>query len=116
MFNPRYAIALAFAGAWSQVWHFGTGVALIVLLVAAAIFTTSIPVIGPYLQGARNHLLWAALGVGLFVGGQWLGAHDANKRHAAQQVVVEQHVDTVVEKTKSPRLIKQKDKWDNPEY
>lgn len=116
MFNPKYLITLAFAGAWSQIWHFGTGVALIILLVATAIFTTSIPVIGKYLDGARNHLLWAALGIGLFVGGQWVGMTDANKRHAAREVVVEQHVDTVVEKTKTPRYTKQKDRWDNPEY
>lgn len=115
LFDPMYYIHLAVAGAWSQVWHWGTGIGLIVLCLAGAYFTTAIPIIGPYLKDARKDLLWAALGIGVFLAGQALGAHDEARKTAAKQNVVEQKVDGVVEKTKTPRYRKQKDRWDNPE-
>lgn len=113
--DPMYFIKLAAAGVWSEVWHWGTGIGLIVLCLAGAYFTTAIPLIGPYLTHARKDLLWAAFGIGVFMAGQALGEHDANRRNAAKQKVVEQHVDSVVQKTTTPRYRKMKDRWDNPE-
>lgn len=106
---------MAVAGVWAQVWHWGTGIGLIILLLAAAYFTTAIPFIGPSLKDARGHLLMAAAVIAVFLAGQALGAHDANRRNAARQIILEQHVDTVVETTKTPRFRKMPDRWDNPE-
>lgn len=114
--DPMYFVHLAAAGIWSQVWHWGTGIGLIILCLAMAYFTTAIPVIGPYLNGARKDCLWAAFGIAVFLAGQALGAHDANRRNAAKQIVVEQHVDKVVKKTTTPKYQKMKDRYDNPEY
>ncbi len=101
------------AGIWSQVWHWGTGVGVILLLLAMAWFTTAVPLIGPLLTGARTHLLWAAFVVAVFLGGQSLGAHDQSRKDAARKVVIEHQVDAVVEKAK--RTTK-RDRWDRPEY
>lgn len=116
MFDPMFYIHLAAAGLWSQVWHWGTGIGLIILCLAGAYFTTAIPIIGPYLKDARKDLLWAAGLIAIFLAGQALGAHDANRRNDAKKVVIERQVDTVVERTKTPKAKARKDKWDRPEY
>lgn len=110
-----HTLQLIFAGAWAQIWHWGTGIGLMVLCLLGAYFTTAIPIIGPHLTNARKDLLWAAFGIGVFLGGQALGAHDANRRNTAKQVVIEQRVDDVVEKTKTPKARAAKDRWDRPE-
>lgn len=111
----KFGFDLAVAGVWAQIWHWGTGVGLILLCLAAAYFTTAIPLIGPYLEGARKDLLWAAFGIAVFLAGQALGAHDANRRNVAKQIVVEERVDSVVEKTKTPKYRKMPDRYDKPE-
>lgn len=114
--DPMFFLKLAGAGLWAEIWHWGTGAGLIILCLAGAYFTTAIPFIGPYLTHARKDLLWAAAVIAVFMGGQALGEHDANRRNAAKQIVVEQHVDKVVQKTTTPKYRKMKDRWDNPEY
>lgn len=111
-----YFVHMALAGIWSQVWHWGTGIGLIVLCLAGAYFTTAIPIIGPYLANARKDLLWAAGVIAVFLAGQALGAHDEARKDAARQIVVEKRVDSVVEKTKTPKARARSDKWDRPEY
>jgi hypothetical protein len=120
-------IQLMFAGIWAGVWHWGVGIALIILLVGGAIFSQAIPVIGPYLTPIRKDMLWAAAIIAVFLGGQYLGGRDATARCTAREVVVEKVVDKVVTgvetdpanqpqpekkgvKRKSPS-----DRWDNPE-
>lgn len=115
MFDPMYYVHLALAGVWSQVWHWGTGIGLIILCLAGAYFTTAIPIIGPYLKDARRDLLWAAAVIAIFLAGQALGAHDQARKEAAKQIVVEQKVDSVVDKTTTPKYRKQKDRHDRPE-
>lgn len=115
MFNPMNYINLALAGIWSQVWHWGTCIGLIILMVAAAYFTTSIPLIGKYLDGARKDLLWAAFGIAVFLAGQVLGAHDQARKTVAKQIVVDTQVEKVVKKTTSPKFKKMNDRWDKPE-
>ncbi len=110
-----YLINLALAGIWAQVWHWGLGIGLIILCLAGAYFTTSIPIIGPHMTHARKDLLWAAFGIAIFLAGQALGAHDANRRNEAKQVVIEERVDDVVEKTKTPKARARTDRWDRPE-
>jgi Ni,Fe-hydrogenase I cytochrome b subunit len=110
-----YIFEHAVAGIWDQIWHWGTAVGLIILLVAAAYFTTAIPVIGPYLQDARKDLLWAALGIFLFTFGMGVGTKDEKKICTAQTVVVTKFVDKAVAKTKLPKAHAEKDPFDNPE-
>lgn len=109
-------LQLLFAGIWSQIWHWGTGIGIIVILLAMAYFTTAIPFIGPWLGNARKDLLWAAFGVGLLLTGEAIGAHDQAKKSDAKKIVIEQHVDKVVKKAKTPRARAAKDRWDRPEY
>lgn len=106
---------LFFAGIWAQVWHWGIGIGLIILCLAGAFFTTSIPIIGPYLTNARRDLLWAAFTIAIFLAGQWLGAHDEKRKHEARQVIIEQTVDKAVDKTKTPAAKGKPDRWDKPE-
>jgi hypothetical protein len=75
----KYVFDLAVAGVWSQIWHWGIGIGLIILCLAGAYFTTAIPLIGPYLKDARKDLLWAAAIIAIFLAGQALGAHDAKQ-------------------------------------
>ncbi len=110
-----YYIQLALAGIWSQVWHWGTGIGLIIICLACAYFTTQVPFIGPWLANARKDLLWAAGAIALFLAGQALGAHDEARKNAAKQIVVEQKIDTVVEGTKTPAAKAKPDRYDNPE-
>jgi hypothetical protein len=116
MANIKFWFDLAVAGVWAQVWHWGTGIGLIILCLAGAYFTTAIPIIGPWLTNARKDLLWAAAVIAVFMAGQALGAHDEARKNAAKKVVIEQRVDTVVEKTKTPKARARRDKWDKPEY
>ena len=41
-------VQMFFAGLWAEVWHWGLGIGLIILLVAGSIFSQSIPLIGPW--------------------------------------------------------------------
>lgn len=107
---------LATAGISAFIWQWGLGIGLIIICVVLAYFTTAIPIIGPWLADARRHLLWAAFVIATFLAGQYLGVQNANKRHAKQQIIVEQHVDDVVQNTKTEKFKKQEDRWDRPEY
>jgi hypothetical protein len=109
-----YLIDLALAGIWAQVWHWGTGIGLIILCLAGAYFTTAIPIIGPHLAGARKDLLWAAAVIAVFLGGQALGAHDEARKQAAKVLVIEKNVTKAVTNAKTPAAQHRKDKFDDP--
>lgn len=113
--DPMFLLKMATAGLWAEIWHWGTGFGLIILCLLGAWLTTSIPFIGPYLKDARKDFLYAAACIAIFMGGQALGEHDANRVNAARQKVVEQHVDKVVKTTATPKYRKMQDRWDNPE-
>ncbi len=108
-----------FAGAWAFIWHWGTGIALIILLCAGAYFTTAVPVLGPFLGRFRKDLLWAAAAIAVFLGGQYIGAQDANRRCAAKQEIVKERVNSIVDGVKSEKPPADgsapRDKWDTPE-
>lgn len=110
------SIELALAGLWSYVVSWGLAVALLVGLLAAALFTTAIPVIGPYLKDMRAHLLWAAFGVCLYIGGMYSGGAAEKRRGVAKQVVIEKTVTNAVTKTDSLKYRKMQDRWDKSEY
>ena len=108
-----YPIKMAFAGVWAFIFSWGLGVGLIVCLLLAAYFTTAVPLIGPYLSEQRKHLIMAAVAVAIFMGGQVVGAHNANQRNAAKQVIVEDTVGKAVDRAKKST---RPDKWDRPEH
>jgi hypothetical protein len=108
-------LLISVAGLWASLLHWGIGITAIVLLLAAAIFTDSIPVIGKFLAPLRKDLLWAAFGVALLLIGQFIGTHDANNRCVAKQVVIEKIVTKAVDKTKKPASKSAKDPFDDPD-
>ena len=103
-----------FAGVWGLIWHWGVGIGVIILLVAAAIFTDSIPVFGKYLSNLRRDLLWCAACVAFVMAGMVIGTHDEKKVCDARTVVIEKRVNTVVKSVKTPKLRKQDDPYDSP--
>jgi hypothetical protein len=106
-----FTLELAFAGVWQYILHWGIGVALLIGLLAAAYFTTAVPLIGPYLTGLRKDLLWAAFGVAVFMGGEWIGQKDATLRCVSKQEVVEEAVKKAVKQGIQNKT--SKDPWDN---
>ncbi len=106
-------IELALAGIWPFVWHWGTEIGLIILLVAAAYFSAAIPVIGPFLAGLRKELYMVAGAIAVLMAGQVIGAHDANNRCKAKQTVIEKIVVKEVAKTKTPAAVHQDDPFDS---
>jgi hypothetical protein len=116
------AVELFFAGAWTMIWERGLGIGLIIFFVALAFgsqMLAGIPMFGPFLAAffapLRKDLLWAAFGVALILGGEYVGAAAEKKKCVAQTVVIEHVTDKAVAKTKTPRARAAKDRWDNPE-
>lgn len=114
--------SLLFAGSWSLIWHWGVGVGLIVLCLLGAWFTTAIPIIGPYLTGARKDFLWAAFGIAVFLGGNLMGVHDEKAKCEAKSIVIEHVVEKAVEQATPRPAVKGKrqrarkpDPWDSKE-
>lgn len=95
-----------FAGALALVWHWGAGVAIIILLLAAAYFSPLY----------KKWFLGAAAVVALCLASYGVGIADQAARAKAQQLVVIEHVDKVVAGTKTKRAIARKDKWDRKDY
>lgn len=98
------AIALWFAGFWPLFLHFGVGAALIVLLIAAAVYFRSLG----FLEAAA-FVLVALVAVAY-------GVHIEKVARDAQAKIVTQDVGQAVENTETPAAKKQADHWDNPKY
>jgi hypothetical protein len=110
------------AGAWATIWHWGLGVAVIILCLLGAYGTqvlNAIPVVGPFLARLcaplRTDFLIAAFVVATFLAGMYVGAKATALHDVAKQVIVEKTVDKVVEKTKTPAARAAKDPYDDPE-
>lgn len=95
-----FAWNLATAGLGHLIWHWGVGIGLIIILVAAAELTTAIPIIGDWLEKVRKDLLWVAVGIALILVGEWVGKKDADARCEAKAAVVSKEVTTEVTKAK----------------
>lgn len=106
----------ATAGLWSFIWHWGLGIGAIILLIAADVFSTSIPIIGPFLGRIREWLFLAACAIAFVLAGEYIGAHDAAYRCKAQTIVVNHYVDKIVHETQHNRrpATKSTDPWDSP--
>ena len=101
-----FLINEAFAGAWSLIFHWGAGVALIIGLLALAYFS-------PLYKKA---FLLSAGVVALCLVAYGVGIADEASRAEAKQKIIIQYVDRVVANTKTPRARKRPDKWDNRKY
>jgi hypothetical protein len=114
------AIQLAFAGAWSSIWHKG----ILYGVIAASIFLAvgsqllaGIPAVGPalaaFFKPLRKDLLWVAFIAGVILVSEYVGAVDARKECVAKTVVIENVTDKAVAKTKTPASRSAKDPWDS---
>lgn len=110
------SIQLAFAGLGHYVLHWGIWGGLAAGLVALALFSSAIPVVGPYLTALRKDLLWAAFGCVLIMYGMFQGGRDAEARCVAKQKVVVMRVDKVVQRTKTPKYRAKHDRYSNSRY
>ncbi len=112
-----FQTSLMLAGLWTYIWQWGLAFIVMGGLLTAAVMTTSIPIIGPWLQPLRAHLAWAALAIALFMFGWSQGEKAGTARATAKQVVVEREVKSVVEEAIRPPSIKGwPDKWDREEH
>ena len=101
-----FLINEAFAGAWALIWHWGAGVAIVILCLAAAYFS---PLYKKYFLYAAGCVAWCLIFYGI-------GIADQHQREAAQQKVVIQYVDRVVAKTKTKKAQHRPDTWDRKNY
>ena len=111
-----YMVQLFFAGLWAEVWHWGLGIGLIILLVGGSIFSQSIPLIGPWLTPLRKDMLWAAAVIAVLLAGEYIGQRSSDAKCVARQVVVEKIVDKVVTKTHTPAASQAKDPYQSKDY
>lgn len=106
---------LAVAGLGSLIWHWGIGIGLLIIFAGSAVLSNYIPLIGPWLTKEREGLYILAIFIGAILFGEYIGIHDANKHHAAQQVVITNAVDNAVIYSTSPKVDNSKDPYDSPE-
>jgi len=99
-----FMVEHAFAGLWSMIWHFGVGIGLVILLLAAAYFS---PI-------GKKEFIYAAVVVLAFLGGETMGVHLEKVHTDAQAAAVEKYVTGVVKGTGTPKSKAQKDPYDNP--
>jgi hypothetical protein len=111
-----YMVQLFFAGLWAEVWHWGLGIGLIILLVGGSIFSQSIPLIGPWLTPLRKDMLWAAAVIAVLLAGEYIGQRTEAARCIARQVVVEKIVDKTVDKTKTPAYKQKADPYQSKDF
>lgn len=88
-----------FAGLWAQLWSLSWPVIAIVLLLAAAIFSTSIPIIGPWLTGIRTWLFVAAAFIAAYLVGEVHGINVSDAKWKARSDIVKKKVDDTVKTT-----------------
>jgi hypothetical protein len=108
-----WLIQLFFAGLWAEIWHWGVGIGAIVLLVGGAVFSQSIPLIGPYLAPIRKELLFVAAAIAILLVGEFIGQRTGDAKCEARQVVVTTTVHKKVDKATSPS--KTHDPYDDPQ-
>ena len=100
------AVELFFAGIWTMVWHWGIGIGLIVLFLAAAYFS---PI-------GKKDLVYCAVIVVVFLVAEAVGIHDEKVHRDAQDKVITTAVSKAVAKTQTEKAKARKDRWDRKDY
>ena len=104
-----YLLQELFAGAWSLIWHWGAGVAIIILCLLAAYFSPLYKV----------YFLYAAGGVAMLLFAYGAGIADQEHRCEAQNIIATRHINAVVDKavkhTKTKNARRAVDPWDGPQ-
>jgi hypothetical protein len=99
-----------FAGAWSLIWHWGAGVAIIILCLAAAYFSPLY----------KKYFLGAAAVVALCLAAYGTGIADQEARCKAELILGTKHINQVVTKaiksTKTKKAKARADKWNNKDF
>lgn len=100
-----FIVQEAFAGAWSLVWHWGAGVAIVILCLAAAYFS---PLYKIWFLGAAGIVALCLVSYGV-------GIADQEARCKAELVLGTKHINQVVTKaiksTKTKKAKARVDKW-----
>jgi len=101
-----YLIQELSAGAWSLIFHWGAGVAIIILCLIFAYFSPLY----------KSYALWAAAAVALVLVAYGVGIADESHRCDAKNIVATRHIKAVVDKavthTKTKKARKAVDPWD----
>lgn len=105
-----YMVQHFFAGLWSMIWHFGVGIALVILLVAAGYF---IPVVFTKLKILCYVL--AAFIVAVLVG-EVVGVQMERSHTAAQTATTNAYVKKTVKGTTTRKARGAKDPWNRRTY
>ena len=103
-----YVVQHFFAGLWSMIWHFGVGIGLVILLLAAAYFAPSVKV-------KILCAVIAAFVVAILVG-ETIGVQMEKTHVAAQEVTTNNYVKKVVTGTATKKSKGIQDPWDRKEY
>jgi hypothetical protein len=101
-----FLIQEAFAGAWALIFHWGAGVALIILCLALAYFSPLY----------KKYFLYAAGVIALLLVAYGVGIADQHSREKAQQKVIIDHVDEVVKESQDKKNTDHPDRWNNKDY
>ena len=95
-------LKLSFAALWPMIWTFGLGTGLIILCLFVAFFSSSIPIIGPFLGGLRKDLIWAAIGIFLAMTFMGIGIKQEHDRCIAQNQIIQNEVNQAVKDATKP--------------
>lgn len=106
---------LLFAGSSSLVWHWGLGIGIIILCLAADIALGFIAVPFMSTETLRKDLLWAAIVVAGLLFGEGIGVHDERARCEAKAAVIQSTVDSAVHNATKPGASGLRDRWDSPD-
>ena len=100
-------VELFFAGIWGMVFHWGLGIGLIVLFLAAAYFS---PI-------GKKDLIYCAVIVAVFLVAEAVGIHDEKVHRDAQDKVISQpRYRRLSRRPQTEKAKKRKDRWDRQRF
>ena len=96
----------ALAGLWAEVWKWGLGVGLVILLLTAAYFS---PI-------AKKYFVFAAVAVVIVMLAYTRGVYDQSNRCVAQQKVVTEQVTAAVKTAHTKKALHARDPYNSRRY
>lgn len=102
----HFALSTIFVGLWTEIFHWGLGIGLIILFGLAAYFS---PI-------AKPLFVACAVAVAAFLGGYTVGTHDADVKCTARAAAVDKAVANVVKKTTTKKARAKVDPYDQRTY